>query len=85
MPTAFPIARENHGSRNRSIAVAKLITKFKGKGAPITYVECFDQVCATFGDVFDVDKIGAFGIQLDGKASRGIVHLKMKRKICGKP
>ena len=64
MPTAFPTARDNHGSRNRSIAIAKLITKFHGEGDPITYVERFEQICAAFGG----DKIRAFGIQLDGKA-----------------
>ena len=36
---AFPAARDHHGSRNRSIAIAKLITKFHGEGDPITYVE----------------------------------------------
>ena len=36
---AFLVARENHGSRNRSIAISKLITKFHGEGDPITYVE----------------------------------------------
>ena len=48
VPAAFPIVRENHGSRNRSIAIAKLITKFQGEGDPITYVERFEQVCAAF-------------------------------------
>ena len=48
MPVAFPASRDNHGSRNRSIAIAKLITKFQGEGDPITYVEQFEQVCATF-------------------------------------
>ena len=62
------IARDNHGPRNRSIAIAKLNTKFQGEGDPITYVERFKQVCAAFGDVSDGDKIVAFGIQLDGKA-----------------
>ena len=46
---AFPVARDNHGSRNRSIAIAKLITKFHGEGDPITYVERFEQICAAFG------------------------------------
>ena len=68
MPAAFPVARENHGSRNRSITIAKLIMKFQGEGDLITYVDRFERVCATFGDVFDGNKIGAFGIQLDGKA-----------------
>ena len=54
-PTAFPIARENYGSRNRSIAIAKLITKFHGEGDPITYVERFEQICAAFGDVSNGD------------------------------
>ena len=67
-PAAFLVARENHGSRNRSIAIAKLITKFQGEGDSITYVERFKQVCATFRDISNGDKIGAFGIQLDGKA-----------------
>ena len=49
----FSVARENHGSRNRSIAIAKLIMKFQGEGDPITYVERFEQVCAAFGDVSD--------------------------------
>ena len=66
MQAAFPAVRENHGSRNRSIAIAKLITKFHGEGDPITYVERFEQICAAF--VSDGDKIGAFGIQLEGKA-----------------
>ena len=35
VPTAFPIARENNGFRNRSIAIAKLIMKFQGEGDPI--------------------------------------------------
>lgn len=68
-PAAFPAARENHGSRNRSIAIAKLITKFHGEGDPITYVERFEQICAAFGDVSDGNKIGAFGIQLEGKCA----------------
>ena len=68
MPTTIPIARDNHGFRNRSTTIAKLITKFQGEGDPITYVECFEQVCATFGNVYDSDKIVAFGIQLDGNA-----------------
>ena len=46
---AFPAARDHHGSRNRSIAIAKLITKFHGEGDPITYVERFEQICAAFG------------------------------------
>ena len=66
VPATFPIARDNHGTRNRSIAIAKLIAKFQGEGDPITYVEHFGQVSAAFGDVFNGDKIGAFGIQLDG-------------------
>ena len=49
---AIPAARDNHGSRNRSIAIAKLITKFHGESDPITYVERFEQRCAAFGDVF---------------------------------
>ena len=64
---ALPTARDNHGFRNRSIAIAKLIMKFQGDGDPITYVECFEQVCATFEDISNGDKIRAFGIQLDGK------------------
>ena len=44
-----------------------MITKFHGEGDPITYVERFEQICAAFGA--DGDKIGAFGIQLEGKAS----------------
>ena len=80
MPSAFPIAREKHGSRNRSIAIAKLITKFQGEGDPITYVECFEQVCATFGDVSDGNKIGEFGIQLDGKACTWYRTLKTEEK-----
>ena len=51
VPTTFPIARDNHGSRNRFIAIAKLITEFQGEGDPITYMECFEQVCAAFRDV----------------------------------
>ena len=74
---AFPAARENHGSRNRSIAIAKLITKFHGEGNPITYVEQFEQVCAAFADG---DKIGAFGIQLDGKAGAWYRALKNEEK-----
>ena len=61
MPTTFHVARENHGSRNRSIAIAKLITKFQGEGDSITHVEQFKQVCATFEDVSNGDKIGAYG------------------------
>ena len=37
--TTFLIIRENHGSRNGSIAISKLMTKFQGEGDPITYVE----------------------------------------------
>ena len=85
MPAAFLTARENHRFRNRSITIAKLITKFQGEGDLITYVERFKQVCATFGDVSDGDKIGAFGIQLDGKVGNGIKHSKMRRKIRVKP
>ena len=59
-------ARDNHGSKNRSISIANLITKFQGKGDPITYIEYFE-VCATFGDISDGDKIGTCQIQLDGK------------------
>ena len=80
VPAAFPTARENHGTRNRSIAIAKLITKFQGEGDPITYVEHFEQVCAAFGDVFDGDKIRAFGIQLDGKAGAWYRVLKNEEK-----
>ena len=61
-PTAFPAVRDNHGSRNKSITIAKLITKFQGEGDLINYIECFVQVCAAFRDVFDGEKIGAFGI-----------------------
>ena len=62
VPTTFPIARDNHGSRNRSIAIAKLITKFQGEGDPITYVERFEQICVAFGpDVSHGDNIEAFG------------------------
>ena len=43
-------------------------------------VEQFEQVCAAFGDVSDGDKIGAFGIQLDGKASAWYRVLKNKEK-----
>ena len=57
-----PTAKDNHGTRNRSIAIAKLTTKFQGEGDPITYVERFEQVCATFEDVSDGDKIEAFEI-----------------------
>ena len=77
---AFPAARDNHGSRNRSIAIAKLITKFHGEGDPITYVEQFEQICAAFGDVSDGDKIGAFGIQLEGKAGAWYRALKDEEK-----
>ena len=35
----FPTARDNHGTRNRSIDIAKLITKFQEEGDPITYME----------------------------------------------
>ena len=80
MPAAFLVARENHGSRNRSIVIAKLITKFQGEGDLITYVERFEQVCAAFGDVSDGDKIGAFGIQLDGKAGAWYRVLKNEEK-----
>ena len=83
-PTAFHVARANHGSRNRSIAISKLIMKFQEEGDPITYVECFEQVYAAFRDISDGDKIGAFGIQLDGHV-HGIEHLKLKRKIHGIP
>ena len=58
VPVAFPVARDNHRSRNRSIAIAKLITKFHGEGDPITYIERFEQICAAFGDVYDGDKTG---------------------------
>ena len=58
MQAVVLVARDNHGSRNRSIAIAKLITKFQGEGDPITYIKCFEQVCATFGDVSNADKIG---------------------------
>ena len=67
-PTSFRATKENHGTKNRSITIAKLITKFQGEGDPITYVEHFEQVCAAFEDVSDGDKIEAFGIQLGGKA-----------------
>ena len=77
---AFPIARDNHGTRNRSITIAKLIMKFQGKGNPITYVEHFEKVCATFIDVSDGDKIGAFGIQLDGKVGAWYRALKIEEK-----
>ena len=80
MSITFPIARDNHRSRNRSKAIAKLITKFQGEGNPITHVEHFEQVYATFRDVFDGDKIGAFGIQLDGKASAWYWALKHEEK-----
>ena len=80
MPTAFLVARENHGSRNRSITIAKLITKIQGEGDLITYVECFEQVCAAFRDVSDGNKIGAFGIQLNGKAGTWYRALKNKEK-----
>ena len=49
------VARDNHGSRNRSVAIAKLIAKFQGEGDLITYVEHFKQVCVVFGDVSDGD------------------------------
>ena len=78
---AFPAARDHHGSRNRSIAIAKLITKFHGEGDSITYVERFEQICEAFGDVSaDGDKIGAFGIQLDGKAGEWYRALKNEEK-----
>ena len=80
MSITFPIARDNHRSRNRSKAIAKLITKFQGEGDPITYVECFEQVCDAFGDVSDGDKIGAFGIQLDGKVGAWYRELKLQEK-----
>ena len=80
VPIAFAIARDNHGARNRSIAIAKLITKFQGESDPITYIECFEQVCATFGDVSNGDKIGAFGIQLDGKVGAWYQALKPEEK-----
>ena len=54
--------------------------KFQGEGDPITYVERFEQLCATFGDVSDGDKIGAFGIQLDGKAGAWYQALKPKER-----
>ena len=54
MLVACPAARDNHGSRSRSIAIAKLITKFHGEGDPITYVERFEQTCAAFGDVSEM-------------------------------
>ena len=38
------------------------------------------QVCATFGDVSDADKIGAFGIQLDGKERAWYCALKPEEK-----
>ena len=79
-PAVFPTVRDNHGSRNRSIAIAKLITKFHGEGDPITYVERFEQICAVFRDVSDGDKIGAFGIQLDGKAGAWYRALKDEEK-----
>ena len=78
--TLVQATRENQGSRNRSIAIAKLITKFQGESDLITYVERFEQVCAAFGDVSDGDKIGAFGIQLDGKVGAWYRALKNKLK-----
>ena len=54
--------------------------KFHGEGDPITYVERFEQICAAFGDVSDGDKIGAFGIQLDGKAGTWYQALKDEEK-----
>ena len=74
------VARENHGSRNRSIAIMKLLAKFQGEGDPITYVECFEQVCEAFGDVSDGDKIVAFKIQLDGKVGSWYQALKLEEK-----
>ena len=85
VPATFLVAKDNNGSRNRSIAIAKLIMKFQGEGDPITYMECFEQVCVTFGDVFDGDKIEAFGIQLDGKVGVWYWHLNPKRGIHGIP
>ena len=76
-----PIARDNDGSKNRSISIAKLITKFQGEGNHITYVKRFEQVCAAFGDVSDGDKIEAFGIQLDGKARAWYRALKSEEKV----
>ena len=79
-PAIFLVVRDNHGSRNRSITIAKLITKLHGEGDPITYVERFEQICAAFGDVSDGDKIGAFGIQLDGKVGAWYRALKDEEK-----
>ena len=57
-----------------------MITKFQGEDDPITYVERFEQVCVTFGDVSDGHKIGAFGIQLDGKIGAWYRAFKTKEK-----
>ena len=43
-------------------------------------MEHFEQVYAAIGDVFDGDKIGASGIQIDGKAGAWYQALKPKEK-----
>ena len=56
------------------------MTKFQGEGDPITYIEHFEQVCATFRDVSNANEIRAFAIQLDGKVGAWYFALKLEEK-----
>ena len=86
MPVAFPTARDNHGSRNRSIAIAKLITKFHVEGDPITYVERFEQICAAFGDVSGMaTRLEPLESNWMAKQVHGIERLRRKKRIRGIP
>ena len=80
MPPELLVAKDNHGSRNRSIAIAKLITKFHGEGDSITYVERFEQICAAFGMATRLEPSES---NWRARQAHGIERSRMRKKTCG--
>ena len=49
--------RDHNPLRNHSIAISNLPTKYNGEGDPISHIEQFEQICDTFRNVIDFDKV----------------------------
>ena len=75
------IGRYHNPSRNHSIVISKLLTKYLDEVDPISHIEQFEQICDTFGEVVDFDKVNTFGLSFEGKACQWYSTLELEEKI----
>ena len=80
-PNSANAERDQNSSRNHSIAISKLLTKFLGEEDPISHIEQFEQICDTYGEVGDFDKVIAFWLSLEGRASQWYRALEPEEKV----